>query len=108
MGAGLFEIKRGHAKNIESDKLGGLLKACFGEAKDLGGGKFEAKLGPVVVTVWVEGQSLAFESNRPTQIDDATALEVVRARSKFLEAATGFTAKERVKRAKKAVAGAKE
>lgn len=108
MGAGRFEVKRGHAKNVEGGRLAGLLKEAFGNCKDLGGGKFEATLGPLVVTTWLDGKALAFESNQPTKIDDATATEVVRARNKFLEAATGFTAKERVKRAKKAVAGADE
>ena len=77
--------------------------------KDLGGGKWQATLGPMVVSTWQEGgKKLSFESNQPTQIDDATATEVVRARNKFLEAATGFNAKERVKRAKKAVTGSDE
>ncbi len=106
MGAGRFEIKRGHAKNVEGAKLGALLKDSFGNAKDLGGGKYEAALGPLVVATWLDGKGLAFESNQPTTIDDATASEVVRARNKFLETATGFTAKERMKRAKKAVTGA--
>jgi len=106
MGAGRFEVKRGHAKNVEGGKLGGLLKDTFGSCKDLGGGKYEATLGPLVVTTWLDGKALAFESNQPTTIDDATATQVVRARNRFLEAATGFNAKERVKRAKKAVAGA--
>lgn len=106
IGQGSFELKRGHAKNVEGAKLGALLKDSFGNAKDLGGGKFEATLGPLVVTTWLSGKnSLSFESNTPTQIDDATATEVVRARNTFLAAATGFTAKERVKRAKKAVTG---
>jgi hypothetical protein len=107
IGVGTFEIKRGHAKEVEGPKLGELLKASFGNAKDLGGGKWQATIGPVVVTTWLEGKnSLKFESNQPTQIDDASATEVVRARNAFLSAATGFSAKERVKRAKKAVAGA--
>jgi hypothetical protein len=106
MGQGRFEIKRGHAKNIEGGKLGVLVKEAFGNSKDLGGGKFEATLGPLVVTTWIDGKSLVFESNNPTQIDDATATKVVQARNQFLHAATGFNAKERVKRAKKAVAGA--
>ena len=107
MGQGSFEIKRGHAKNIEGGKLGLLLKDSFGNTKDLGGGKFEATLGPLVVTTWLDANNkLAFESNQPTQIDDATATKAVQARNKFLVAATGFNAKERVKRAKKAVAGA--
>lgn len=108
MGAGRFEVKRGHAKNVEGGKLGVLLKETFGNCKDLGGGKYETTLGPVIVTTWLDGKALAFESNQPTKIDDATATEVVRARNKFLEAATGLTAKERVKRAKKAVAGRDE
>jgi hypothetical protein len=106
MGKGNFEIKRGHAKDLEGDKLGELLKAAFGNSKDLGGGKFEATLGPLVVKTWVNGKAIAFESNQPTQIDDATATKVVQARNKFLQDATGFNAKERVKRAKKAVASA--
>ena len=106
MGHGTFEVKRGHAKNIEGAKLGGVLKAAFGNMKDLGGGKFEATLGPLTVRTWMDGKAIAFESNNPTTIDDATATEVVRARNQFLQNATGFSAKERVKRAKKAVAGA--
>lgn len=109
MGIGSFEIKRGHAKNVEGPKLGALLKDAFGNAKDVGGGKCQATLGPLVVTAWLEGKNgLKFESNQPTNIDDATATQVVRARNKFLEAATGLNAKERVKRAKKAVAGAEK
>lgn len=109
IGVGTFEVKRGHAKNIEGPKLGALVKDAFGNVKDLGGGKWQASLGPLVVTTWLEGgKKLNFESNQPTQIDDATATEVVRARNKFLESATGFKAKERVKRAKKAVTGPDE
>lgn len=104
---GSFEIKRGQAKNVEGPKLAALLKDAFGNAKDLGGGKCQATIGPLIVTAWLEGNNtLKFESNQPTTIDDATATAVVRARNQFLQAATGFNAKERVKRAKKAVAGA--
>lgn len=46
-----------------------------------------------------------FETNAPTQIDDETATKIVRARNQFLQAATGFSAKERAKRAKKKVTG---
>ena len=105
MGHGNFEVKRGHAKNIEGGKLGRLLKDAFGNVTDLGGGKYSATLGPLTVTTWIDGKALSFESNNPTTIDDKTATEVVRARNQFLQAATGFSAKERVKRAKKAVTG---
>ena len=108
MGAGRFEVKRGHAKNVEGGKLGALLQEAFGNCKDIGGAKYEATVGPLVVTTWLDGKTLAFESNQPTKIDDATATKVVRARNRFLEAATGFNAKQRVKRAKKAVAGTDE
>jgi hypothetical protein len=106
MGQGSYDIKRGHAKNIEGGKLGALLKESFGNAKDIGGGKSEATLGPLVVRTWVDGKKIVFESNQPTQIDDKTATEIVRARNAFLQAATGFSAGERAKRAKKAVTGA--
>jgi hypothetical protein len=105
MGLGTFEIKRGHAKNIEDGKLGAILKDAFGNCKDLGGGKYEATLGPLVVRTWIDGKALALDANNPTQIDDDTATKVVRARNQFLEAATGFDAKARKKRATKAVTG---
>ena len=109
MGVGTFEIKRGHLAKVESTGLGNLLKESFGNAKDLGGGKWQSTLGPLVVSTWLEGKkAIHFESNNPTQIDDATATKVVSARNQFLLAATGFSAKERVKRAKKAVTGADE
>jgi hypothetical protein len=60
-----------------------------------------------VVTAWYEGEKvLKFETNTPSQIDDETATKIVRARNQFLQEATGFSAKERAKRAKKAVTGA--
>jgi hypothetical protein len=109
MGFSSFEIKRGHIAKVESTGLGNLLKESFGNAKDLGGGKWQATLGPLIVSTWLEGQKrLHFETNKPTEIDDATATKVVGARNQFLLAATGFTTKERVKRAKKAVTGADE
>jgi hypothetical protein len=90
--------------HIEGPKLGALLKEAFGNSKDQGGGRFGATLGPLAVTAWLDGKNvLKFESNHPTTIDDETATAIVRARNKFLEAATGFTSKERAKRAKKAV-----
>ena len=109
MGQGFYDIKRGHGKNIEGGKLGEVLRSSFGNSKDLGGGKFEATVGPMVVTTWIEGKDkLRFDSNQPTQIDDETATKVIRARNKFLDAATGFNFKQRKARATKAVTGADE
>ncbi|HEX9709611.1 MAG TPA: DUF5611 family protein [Candidatus Thermoplasmatota archaeon] len=107
---GSYDVKRGHHKTVEPSGLAKLLQAAFGNAKDRGGGKVEAQLGPLVVAAWYEGggKVLKFESNTPTQVDDETATRIVRARNQFLEAATGFNAKERAKRAKKAVTAAGE
>lgn len=83
--------------------LGALLKDAFGNATK-SGDRFKASIGPLEVAAWYEGgKVLKFETNAPTQIDDETATKIVRARNQFLQAATGFSAKERAKRAKKAV-----
>lgn len=109
IGLGTFEIKRGHTKNIEGGKLGAVLEDAFGNCRDIGAGKFEATMGPLTVSTWIAGKNtLGFESNNPTLVDDATATQIVRARNKFLEAATGFNAAQRKKRATKAVTGSDE
>jgi hypothetical protein len=109
LGIGSFDIKRGHFKNVEGGRLGDLLREAFGNVAETASGVYEATLGPLVVKAWLKGkEALGFESNQPTQVDDATATAIVRARNTFLEKATGFSAKERAKRAQAAVKAAAE
>ena len=98
-----YDIKRGHFEMIEGSKLETLMKEIFGSAeKD--GEKLKSSFGAMeCLTAWVSGKkSLCVETKMNTKVDDKTASETIRMYNQFLERATGFTAKERRKRASKA------
>jgi hypothetical protein len=97
-----YDIKRGHFEKIEGDKLKLMMKDIFEmvESKD---GKLFSSYGAIEsLGVWSEGkQRLCVETKMNTDVDDKTATETIRKYNLFLEKATGFSAKERRKRASK-------
>ena len=96
-----YDIKRGHFEKIEGDKLKMLMKDIF-ESVDQKDGKLSTSYGAIEKLVaWPEGkQKLWVETKMNTDVDDKIATETIRKYNLFLEKATGFTAKERRKRAK--------
>jgi hypothetical protein len=97
-----YDIKRGHYEKIEGGKLETLMRDLFGTVnKD--GEKLKATFGAMeCLTVWVDGKkSLFVETRMNTKVDDKTASDTIRLYNQFLERSTGFTAKERRKRASK-------
>ncbi len=97
-----YDIKKGWYSKIEGDGLKELMKAEFGEVREEGDllvssfgamSRVEAKI--VSKTV----MQVSTESRR--DVDDATILDSKRALNRFVEAATGFDAKQRMKRAQK-------
>ena len=97
-----YDIKRGHAEKIEGDKLEMLMKDIFGAAeKD--GEKLVSSFGAMEnIQVWGDRKkTLCVETRMNTKVDDKTASDTIRLYNQFLEQATGFTAKERRKRASK-------
>jgi len=97
-----YDIKRGHFEKIEGDKLEHLMKDAFGDVKQ-DGDKLWSKFGALdKIVVWSDGKkTLCVETNMNTKVDDKTATETIRQYNFFLEKATGFSAKDRRKRAKK-------
>ncbi|MGQ0535971.1 MAG: DUF5611 family protein [Methanobacteriota archaeon] len=107
-----YEIRRGHWKNIDGDKLPQLIEECFGSVKTVGPKTYETSYG-ALASCRVE-----FASNTllkiETQMDKTAASDVanqtIRSWNQFLERATGYNAKQRGKRAqekaKKAAAAA--
>jgi hypothetical protein len=97
-----YDIKRGHFKNIEGDKLKELIESTFGDVKS------EDKkliinygaLQPLIT--WIKDKNvLCVDTQMKTDVEDDIITETIKRYNKFLESATGFTSKERVKRAKK-------
>jgi hypothetical protein len=99
-----YEIKRGHFKNIEGEKLKELLESTFGNV-DVDNEKLIIKYGALQpLTTWLKDKNiLCVDTNMDNKVDEDKINETIKRYNNFLEAATGFTSKERVKRAKKKV-----
>ena len=97
-----YDIKRGHYKNIEGDKLKDLMETTFGNVKTENE-KLTSHYGALQpLFTWIKGKDvLCVDTNMNKDVSDDEINETIRRYNRFLEAATGFNAKERVKRSKK-------
>lgn len=97
-----YELRRGHAKNIEGDGLRAVAEQAFGSAST-DAGKVVTSFGAIEkLTAWTDGKQLHVDIVMKTGVPDALATETISRNNRFLEAATGYTAKERGKRAQEA------
>ncbi len=97
-----YEVRRGHQENIQPDKLKGHMQTAFGNA-DEKDGKVVATFGALKeIKAWPAAKNvLAVDTTMNKDVPDDVALNTIKAYNSFLEAATGYTAKERGKRAQK-------
>jgi hypothetical protein len=101
-----FEVKRGSTKDLAS-RIPIELARHFGTEPVPAGEGYAVTYGAIrrlVATPGPEGKTLRVEIETDTSVaDDAVILDTIRKRNAFLEGATGFSSKERVKRSKKKV-----
>jgi hypothetical protein len=97
-----LEIKRGHFKNVEGDKLNALMVKYFKTVKK-DGDKIVANFGAMKpIEVWLKGKNLlCVEIITDKGADASIAMDTIKAKNGFLEEATGFTSGERAKRLQK-------
>jgi hypothetical protein len=97
-----YDIRRGHFKNIEGDKLKELLESTFGKV-EVDDNKLMIKFGALQpLTTWVKDKNvLCVDTTMNKDAPENEINDTIRKYNQFLEAATGFNAKQRVKRAKK-------
>lgn len=98
-----YELKRGHWKNLEGDKLQKLMEECFGPVRKEGDW-LVASFGALK---WVKARPEGKEKVWvDSETDRAAPMEVARQTmhvwNEFLERATGHNAKQRSKRAQAA------
>ncbi len=97
-----YELRRGHGKNLEGDKLRAIVAESFDSAT-VEGGKVVASYGAIEkLTVWTDGKQLFVDMTMKPGVPDAVATETISRNNRFLVAATGYTAKERAKKAQDA------
>jgi hypothetical protein len=97
-----YEVRRGHQENIESEKLRAHMQEIFGNAEERDG-KLVSSFGALKeIAAWPGKKNiLMVDTKMDTTVADEVAQQTIKAYNIFLERATGFTAKERGKRAQK-------
>jgi len=93
-----YELRRGWGKNLEGDKLRAIAAHAFGSAT-VDDGKVIASFGAIErLVTWTDGKSLFVDMTMKTGVPDDVATDTITRNNRFLEAATGYSAKERSKR----------
>ena len=103
-----YELKRGIAKDLEGDGLRRIATDVFGQA-ETDGGKVRVSFGALESLVaWTDGKRLFVDTTMKSGVPDNLATDTIKAFNSFLERATGYTAKERGKRAQAAAKKGKD
>ena len=97
-----LEIRKGHYQNIEGGKLKVLMRELFGDVCETDG-KLVSNFGAMKpITVWLKDKgTLCVDIQTDAGVDSDTAMKTISTKNVFLERATGFSAKERMKRLQK-------
>jgi hypothetical protein len=96
-----YEIRRGFQENIEPAKLKASMQEVFGNVQEKDG-RFVSSFGALKeLAAWPSNRTLCVETTMDPGVDDETAQRTIKAYNTFLERVTGYTAKERGKRAQK-------
>ncbi len=96
-----YDLKRGHAKNLEGGKLRTLVQEVFGKAEDREGKSWTSFGAITSLTVWTDGKSLFVDTQMNPAVTDDVAIRTRKTWNAFLERATGYDAKDRSKRTQK-------
>jgi hypothetical protein len=102
-----YPVRTSHRARLAPAELLPTARAAF-ETAEVDSGVVVAKFGAIVrLTAQAEGKELRVEVTMDPKVTPEVAAETVRRYNTFLEAATGFSSKERAKRLRKsATAGA--
>lgn len=97
-----YEVRRGHQENVELAKLRSHMQEIFGNAEEKDG-KMVSSFGALKeIAAWSGKKNvLMVDTKMDPTVADEVAGQTIKAYNTFLERATGFTAKERGKRAQK-------
>jgi len=97
-----YEVRRGHQDNIQPDKLKAHMQQIFGSAQERDG-KIVSSFGALKeIQAWASAKNvLSVNTVMNKDVADDVAQSTIKAYNAFLEAATGYTSKERGKRAQK-------
>ena len=96
-----YPVRATHRKGLQSAQLVELLGTHFGEAS-VAEGVASASYGAIVrIAVRADGRELAVEVTMNPKVTEEVAAETIQRYNRFLQEATGYSAKERAKRLRK-------
>jgi hypothetical protein len=100
-----YSFKRGYKP--ENERILGIMEEVFETKPAENGGKMTVGYGAIKeLKAWVQDKKLYVETQSDLSVkDEKLILDTNKRFRDFLEEATGYTAKERLKMAKKAVSG---
>jgi hypothetical protein len=100
-----YKIKRGFKPDIE--RIYSVMQECFPTEISRNGEFLETSYGAMsCIKIWIENKMLNVETiSDKTAASDNVVMQTNKAFRDFLLKATGYTAKERIKNAKKDVGG---
>jgi len=100
-----YTFKRGYKP--ENERIRGILEEVFEKKPAESGGKMTVSYGAIKeMKAWVQDKKLYVETQSDLSVKDEKLIIDTNKRFRdFLEEATGYSAKERLKMAKKAVSG---
>ena len=97
-----YELKRGFGKTLEGDGLRRIAAETFAQA-GTDDGRVVVSFGAIErMVAWTDGKRLFVDTAMKVGAPDDVATETIKAYNTFLEKATGYTAKERSKKAQAA------
>jgi hypothetical protein len=98
----VYPVKRGCSKNL-AESIAKKLDECFGVVSTQEGDHFQITFGALKlldVTIGKDGKSLVIRTESNIDASDEVILDTNRRFRRYLDEVTGFSTKERVKRAK--------
>ncbi|AKB55826.1 MULTISPECIES: DUF5611 family protein [Methanosarcina] len=100
-----YKLKRGFKPDI--DRIYSVMTECFSGEISRNEGVLETSYGALSeIKVWIENKKLSVDTVSDNAVtDDETVIQTNKSFRDFLYKATGYTAKERIKNAKKEVSG---
>jgi hypothetical protein len=96
-----YQVKRGHTRDLAGEVEKAFLE-CFGLRPEQGGGTYAISYGALSrmeVRLGEGGKTVVVNTVSRKDADEATILDTNRRFRTFLDRVTGFSSKERVKRA---------
>lgn len=97
-----YELRRGQGKKLEGDSLRKIVEDIFGAASSEDG-KAVCSFGAIEkLTTWTDGKQLFVDMVMKSGVPDDVATDTISRNNRFLETATGYSAKERAKKAQEA------